>query len=120
MRRRAPDRRGRITDLRLREKGRDGKRSRRARAGTAVTQTTVHRIISGDGVLFPRDQASIMPKIAAPVAKFHVNRGDHVKQGQLLAELENRDLTADVAEGQGAVLQAEANLRSTSAAAVPE
>ena len=33
-----------------------------------------------------------MPKISAPVQKFHVNRGDHVKQGQLLAELENRDL----------------------------
>ena len=35
-----------------------------------------------------------MPKITAPVQKFLVNRGDHVKQGQLLAVLENRDLTA--------------------------
>src|ERR1035437_2704919 len=87
---------------------------------TAVTQDTIRRIVSGDGMLFPRDQASVMPKIASPVQKFYVNRGDHVKQGQRLAVLENRDLTAQAAEGQGAVDQAESNLRTTSGAAVPE
>src|SRR4029453_16527840 len=56
---------------------------------TAVTQDTIRRIVSGDGVLFPRDQASVTPKIAAPVSKFYVNRGDHVKAGALLATLEN-------------------------------
>jgi multidrug efflux pump subunit AcrA (membrane-fusion protein) len=61
-----------------------------------------------------------MPKIASPVEKFYVNRGDHVKQGQLLAVLENRDLTAQAAEGQGAMDQAESNLRTTSGASVPE
>src|SRR5882757_2867560 len=65
---------------------------------TAVTQDTIRRIVAGDGVLFPRDQASVMPKIAAPVQRFLVQRGDHVKQGQLLAVLENRDLSA--AEGE--------------------
>jgi multidrug efflux pump subunit AcrA (membrane-fusion protein) len=71
-------------------------------------------------MLFPRDQASVMPKIASPVEKFYVNRGDHVKQGQLLAVLESRDLTAQAAEGQGAMDQAESNLRTTSGASVPE
>ena len=87
---------------------------------TAVTQDTIRRIVNGDGMLFPRDQASVMPKIASPVEKFYVNRGDHVKQGQLLAMLENRDLTAHAAEGQGAMDQAESNLRTTSGASVPE
>jgi multidrug efflux pump subunit AcrA (membrane-fusion protein) len=87
---------------------------------TAVTQDTIRRIVSGDGMLFPRDQASVMPKIASPVQKFYVNRGDHVKQGQLLAVLENRDLTAQAAEGKGAMDQAESNLRTTSGASVPE
>jgi HlyD family secretion protein len=87
---------------------------------TAVTQTTVRRVVAGDGVLYPRDQAGVPPKIAAPVEKFYVNRGDHVKKGQLLAELESRDLTAQLAEGQGALEQAASNLRSTSDAAVPE
>src|ERR1035437_10300653 len=87
---------------------------------TAVTQDTIRRIVNGDGMLFPRDQASVMPKIASPVEKFYVNRGDHVKQGQLLALLETRDLTAQAAEGQGAMDQAESNLRTTSGASVPE
>ncbi|HUP04884.1 MAG TPA: efflux RND transporter periplasmic adaptor subunit [Bryobacteraceae bacterium] len=87
---------------------------------TAVTQAAIHNVVSGDGVLYPYDQSSVMPKITAPVEAFHVNRGDHVKKGQLLAELENRDLTAQVAEAQGAVEQARSNLRATSDAAIPE
>jgi len=87
---------------------------------TAVTQATIRRIVHGDGVLFPRDQASVMPKLSAPVQKFYVNRGDHVKAGQLIAVLENRDLTAAAAEGKGAVDQADANLRATEGATVPD
>src|ERR1035437_10555686 len=60
---------------------------------TAVTQDTIRRILAGDGMLFPRDQAGATAKIAAPVQRFLVQRGDHVKQGQLLAVLESRDLT---------------------------
>ena len=87
---------------------------------TAVTQATIHNVVGGDGILYPYDQVSIMPKISAPVEKFYVNRGDHVKKGQLLAELENRDLTAQAAESKGALEQAESNLRTTTGAAIPE
>jgi HlyD family secretion protein len=87
---------------------------------TAVTQDTIRRIVSGDGVLFPQDQASVTPKIAAPVQKFYVTRGDHVKAGQLLATLENRDLVAAVAEAKGALDQAESGFRNTQGATVPE
>ena len=87
---------------------------------TAVTQDTIRRTVTGDGVLFPKDQASVMPKISAPVQTFYVKRGDHVKEGQLLAVLENRDLTAAAAESKGAVEQAESNLRMTEGANVPE
>lgn len=87
---------------------------------TAVTQDTIRRVVDADGALFPLNQASVVPKISAPVQKFFVSRGDHVKANQLLATLENRDLSAAVAAAKGQVEQAEANLRSTSAAAVPE
>ncbi len=87
---------------------------------TAVTQDTIRRIVAGDGMLFPRDQATVMPKIAAPVQRFLVQRGDRVKQGQLLAVLESRDLTAGAAESQALLAQTEANLRSTTSATVPE
>src|ERR1022692_545460 len=87
---------------------------------TAVTQDTIRRIVAGDGMLFPRDQASVTPKIASPVQRFLVQRGDHVKQGQLLAVLESRDLTAGAAESQALLAQTEANLRSTTSAQIPE
>src|SRR5881227_792451 len=76
---------------------------------TAVTQATIRRVVEGDGALFPLDQDSIVPKISAPVQKFYVNRGDHVKKGQLLAVLENRDLVYAAAESKSAVQQAESN-----------
>src|ERR1035438_1278434 len=87
---------------------------------TAVTQDTIRRIVAGDGTLWARDQASVMPKIAAPVQRFLVQRGDHVKQGQLLAVLESKDLTAGAAESQALLAQTEANLRSTTSAQIPE
>jgi multidrug efflux pump subunit AcrA (membrane-fusion protein) len=87
---------------------------------TAVTQNTIRRTVAGDGTLFPLDQANVMPKLAAPVQKFYVNRGDHVKQGQLLAMLENRDLVAAAAESKGGVDQAESNFRATQGATGPE
>jgi multidrug efflux pump subunit AcrA (membrane-fusion protein) len=87
---------------------------------TAVTQDTIRRVVAGDGVLFPVNQASVMPKIAAPVQRFLVQRGDHVKQGQLLAVLENRDLTAARGESKAQLDQAQANLRAITAAQIPE
>lgn len=87
---------------------------------TAVTQATIRRIVAGDGTVFPQNQASIVPKIAAPVQKFYVQRGDHVKQGQLLAVLENRDLIASAAESKAAWEQSESNFRATQGATVPD
>ena len=62
----------------------------------------------------------VMPQIQAPVQKFLVNRGDHVKEGQLLAVLENRDLVAAEASNKSQVEQAQANYESTANATEPE
>jgi multidrug efflux pump subunit AcrA (membrane-fusion protein) len=87
---------------------------------TPVAQDSIRRVVEAEAVLYPIDQASVVPKIAAPVQKFLVNRGDHVRAGQLLAVLENRDLVAAESAAKSQVDQAEANLRSTESAAVPE
>jgi HlyD family secretion protein len=87
---------------------------------TAATQETIRRTVEADGALFPQDQASVVPKISAPVQKFFVSRGDHVQAGQVLATLENRDLMAAVGQAKGQVAQAESNLRATTSAAIPE
>ena len=87
---------------------------------TAATQETIRRTVEADGALFAQDQASVVPKISAPVQKFLVNRGDHVQAGQVLATLENRDLIAAVNQAKGQLAQAESNLRATTSANVPE
>jgi multidrug efflux pump subunit AcrA (membrane-fusion protein) len=87
---------------------------------TAARQDSIRRIVTADALLFPQNQASIVPKISAPVKKFYVNRGDHVREGQLLAVLENRDLRAAALESKGLSDQAEASYRATSAASLPE
>ena len=81
---------------------------------------SIRLIVNADAVLYPRDQANIVPKISAPVRRFLVNRGDHVTQGQLLAELENRDLAAAAQESRGQYEQAQSNYRLTTTAGVPE
>ena len=87
---------------------------------TEVKRDSIDRIIAVDGVLRALNQSGVTPKISAPVKRFLVNRGDHVKQGQLIAELENRDLAAAAADAKAAVDQAEATLRNVSNASVPD
>jgi HlyD family secretion protein len=87
---------------------------------TKVQPTDMVQTVSADAVLFPLKQAAITPKVAAPVRKFYVQRGDKVKQGQLLAELENRDLAGSVAENRGAYEQAQATYTTATKSGIPE
>src|SRR6202011_793177 len=85
-----------------------------------VEKTAIEQTITAQAVLFARQQAAIVPKISAPVQRFLVKRGAKVHQGQLLAVLENRDLTAAAQENRGAYDQAEAAYTTTTAASLPE
>lgn len=82
-------------------------------------QEPITHTITAEAVLYPINQATIVPKISAPVQKFFVNRGDHVHAGELLATLENRDLVASEQESKGLYEQAQAAYRTTAAATVP-
>jgi multidrug efflux pump subunit AcrA (membrane-fusion protein) len=86
----------------------------------AVEKATLQERVTADAVLFPVAQSALVPKISAPVKKFLVNRGSHVRAGQLLAVLENRDLAAAAQENKGAFEQAEAAYTSTTAADLPQ
>jgi RND family efflux transporter MFP subunit len=86
----------------------------------AVEKTTIRQTIHTQAILFPRQQAAIVPKISAPVKKFLVKRGSPVRQGQLLAVLENRDLSAAAQENKGSYEQAQASYETTTAAGLPE
>jgi len=85
-----------------------------------VEKTMLQQKVSAEAVLFPIAQSAIVPKISAPVQKFLVNRGSHVRKGELLAVLENRDLAAAAQENKGAYTQAEAAYAITTSADLPQ
>lgn len=87
---------------------------------TSVQKATIQSVIIANAVLFPLQQAAIVPKISAPVREFYVNRGSKVHKGQLLARLENSDLAAAREENKGAFEQAEAAYVTSTVAGLPE
>jgi multidrug efflux pump subunit AcrA (membrane-fusion protein) len=86
----------------------------------AAEKKTIEHTIEAEALLFPLQQVAITPKITAPVHKFYVNRASKVHVGQLLAELENRDLAAASTESKGLYEQAEAAYATTTGASLPE
>jgi HlyD family secretion protein len=83
-------------------------------------QGSIGEQITGDAILAPLAQAAISPKVTAPVKKFYVQRGSHVKAGQLLATLENSDLAAAVTDNEGTYKAAEATYETATKATAPE
>jgi multidrug efflux pump subunit AcrA (membrane-fusion protein) len=86
---------------------------------TAV-RGAVDYMVTADAVLYPINQANVTPKISAPVKRMLVNRGDHVKAGQVIAELESADLAAAANESNSQYQQTEASYQMISGATVPE
>lgn len=87
---------------------------------TAVEKGDVSRVVKTEAIIFPIAQAIITPKVSAPIRKFYVIRGQKVRVGQLLAELENRDLSASKLDNQGAYEQAQATYETSVGATLPE
>jgi HlyD family secretion protein len=85
-----------------------------------ASTTEISRVVNTEGIIFPVAQSAITPKISAPVKKFYVVRGQKVRQGQLLATLENRDLSAAALDNKGAYEQAQAAYSTTMGATLPE
>lgn len=86
----------------------------------AAEEGPIRKLVIADAVLFPLNQANVTPKITSPVKKVMVNRGDHVRAGQVVAELEDTDLQAAVAEARGQNEQAQAGYQNVSGATVFE
>lgn len=75
--------------------------------------------VAGPATLFPREQASIASRITAPVRELRAKKGDTVASGQVLAVLDNRDITAQRAEAQAAVVEAQETLDKTRSGTQP-
>ena len=94
-----------------------------AEGPTPVTVETavlgaIDRVVSADAVLYPVNQANVTSKLSSPVKRVLVNRGDHVRAGQLLVELEAADLTAAENESQQQYQQSQAAYQTLTGATV--
>jgi HlyD family secretion protein len=85
-----------------------------------VARARLERKVTGEAVLYPFDQAAIVPKISAPLQKYLVSRGDSVRRGELLAVLEHDDLSASLTENKGTYEEAQANYTIATGATVPQ
>lgn len=85
-----------------------------------VATHDISQHVTADAVLWPRAEAAITPKVISPVAAWYVQRGAHVRKGQLLAQLENKDIAAAVQDNEGALQQAQAAYLTTTQAGIPE
>jgi len=80
----------------------------------------ISQVVTGEAVVFPLQQAVITPKITSTIKSFQVQRGARVRKGQLLAVLENSDLSAAAIQSKGEYEQAEASYVTSTAAGLPE
>src|SRR5438552_218504 len=87
---------------------------------TPAQRAPISQVISAEAVVYPLEQATVAPKISSTIKKFYVQRGARVKKGQLLAELENKDLSAAAESTKGDFEQADANYVTTVDASLPQ
>ena len=77
----------------------------------AVKRGDISVPISATGTIFPEYESKIGPKISGTIEIVYVDEGDQVRKGQILAQLDQKDLLIAVRQGQAAVRVAEAQLK---------
>lgn len=87
---------------------------------TPAAKTSISQTVNAEAVVFPLHQATVAPKITSTIVDFKIQRGSRVKQGQLLAVLENRDLSAQAEASKGDFDQANATYVMTLNSGLPQ
>jgi multidrug efflux pump subunit AcrA (membrane-fusion protein) len=88
-----------------------------------VTAAYVRRALANTELLLPASisplvEASIYARASGYVRKRYVDIGDHIRQGQLMADIETPELDQQVAQGRAAVAQAQQQFGQTQAALI--
>jgi multidrug efflux pump subunit AcrA (membrane-fusion protein) len=76
--------------------------------------------VSAVGTIFPRDQATVAPKISAQIKQMALLKNKVVSAGTVIALLESRDLVAQRNEAVAALNQERANERSVVTGTIPQ
>ena len=73
------------------------------------TRGDIHRFVTQPGTIRPLQQATLYAKVSGYLKSIAVDKGDVVKAGALLAELEAPELQADMARAQAELAKAQAD-----------
>ncbi|HSY31609.1 MAG TPA: efflux RND transporter periplasmic adaptor subunit [Verrucomicrobiae bacterium] len=87
---------------------------------TPAEKEDISQIVNAEAVIFPLQQATVSPKITSTIKQFLVQRASKVRKGQLLAVLENADLSAAAESSRGDFEQAEAAYTTTVTSSLPQ
>jgi HlyD family secretion protein len=93
------------------------------RGGTKIDQSKLARVDKGDlaksvvatGKVEPITKVEIKSKASGIVKKLYVDAGDRVKKGQLLAELDREEISAQVAQARASLEASDASLSGSQA-----
>jgi RND family efflux transporter MFP subunit len=80
-----------------------------------VSQGEVEQVISGPGTVQARVPVTVSARVSAQVVSLHADHGELVRQGQLLAVLDDRDLAAKRAAARAAQASNESNIAAAAA-----
>jgi HlyD family secretion protein len=81
-----------------------------------VQRQDLSAVVSASGEIKPKTYVNIGANAYGKITHLYVKEGDHVKKGQLLAQLENVQSTADVSANQASVQAAETDAIAADAA----
>jgi HlyD family secretion protein len=81
-----------------------------------VQRQDLSSVVSASGEIKPKTYVNIGANAYGKITHLYVKEGDHVKKGQLLAQLENVQSTADVSANQASVQAAETDALAADAA----
>src|ERR1022692_3714227 len=81
-----------------------------------VQKETLASVVSASGEIKPKTYVNIGANAFGKIIKLHVKEGDHVKKGQLLAQLENVQSSADVNATRASVQAAQTDAVAADAA----
>ena len=103
----------------MRKEGRAGSKARVAVKVAKAELSDLPLTVTAPATVFPREQANIAARLAAPIRELRVKKGDAIKTNQVLALLENRDVLAQRQEAESALADAQANLQKMTAGSIP-
>lgn len=94
--------------------------ARRSIVTGSLERQTLAIKITANGTVKPERSINVSPKESGVLKRLLVKEGDSVKQGQILAEMDNSDIQGQFTQARGQLAQAEANLQKAQAGNRPQ